>query len=153
MLRALGLVIAAASLQGVLSAGMSLRNPVHKGSLAARDTNTTSEFPVYTFTQPLDHFSNESTATFEQRYWVTTRHYTPGSGGPVFILDGGETRLVLLKLLAYRLLNKNDSGEDRIPYLDTGIVDILCKATGGLGLVLEHRYYGKQVLCERGDAD
>jgi hypothetical protein len=62
---------------------------------------------------------------FKQRYWVNKRHYKEGGGGPVIVLDGGET-----------------SGEDRIPFLDTGIVDILAKATGGVGVVLEHRYYG-----------
>ena len=36
--------------------------------------------------------------------------------------------------------------KDRLSFLDTGIVDILTNATGGLGVVLEHRYYGK--LCE-----
>lgn len=83
-----------------------------------------SEFADQWFTQPIDHFSN-STDTFEQRYWINTRHYTPGSGGPVIVLDGGET-----------------SGEDRILFLDTGIVEILTRATGGVGVVLEHRYYG-----------
>jgi len=32
--------------------------------------------------------------------------------------------------------------KDRLPFLDTGIVEILTKATSGLGIVLEHRYYG-----------
>lgn len=41
------------------------------------------------------------------------------------MLDGGET-----------------SGEDRLPFLDTGVLDILAEATGGLSIVLEHRYYG-----------
>jgi len=85
----------------------------------------TKEFTDQWFTQPIDHFSNSSD-TFEQRYWINTRHYTPGSGGPVIVLDGGET-----------------SGEDRIPFLDTGIVEILARATGGVGVVLEHRYYGE----------
>ena len=31
---------------------------------------------------------------------------------------------------------------DRLPFLDYGIVDILAEATKGLGIVLEHRYYG-----------
>jgi hypothetical protein len=82
-------------------------------------------FPVYTFEQPLDHFFNTTNATFGQRYWVSTRHYIPNSGAPVIVIDGGET-----------------SGEDRLPFLDTGIADILAKATGGVGVVLEHRYYG-----------
>jgi len=81
-----------------------------------------SEFAARYFIQPLDHFA-EIGHTFPQRYWVNTRHYV--KGGPIFVLDGGET-----------------SGEDRLPFLDTGIVDILANATNGLGIVLEHRYYG-----------
>ena len=61
-----------------------------------------AEFPAYYFQQPLDHFSNSS-ETFGQRYWLSTRHYTPEAPGPVFVLDGGET-----------------SGEDRLSFLDTG---------------------------------
>ena len=63
---------------------------------------------------------------------MSTRHYTPGTNKtvPVIVLDGGET-----------------SGEDRLPYLDTGIVDILAEATGGVGVVLEHRYYGTLLAC------
>lgn len=38
-----------------------------------------------------------------------------------------------------------NSFQDRLPFLDTGIVDILAKATGGLGVVLEHRYYGTSI--------
>ncbi|KAG1889287.1 serine carboxypeptidase S28-domain-containing protein [Suillus subluteus] len=91
------------------------------------DTDEPSEFPDQWFTQPIDHFA-DSSDTFKQRYWINTRHYTPGSGGPVIVLDGGET-----------------SGEDRIPFLDTGIVEILARATGGVGIVLEHRYYGKSI--------
>ncbi|KAJ8495194.1 hypothetical protein ONZ45_g12967 [Pleurotus djamor] len=56
------------------------------------------------------------------------KHYTPGSGGPVIVLDGGET-----------------SGEGRLQFLDTGIVEILARSTGGVGVVLEHRYYGESI--------
>ena len=75
------------------------------------------------FQQPLDHFSNSSD-TFLQRYWVNDRHYKPSFGKPtpVFVIDGGET-----------------SGADRLPFLDTGIAEILASATGGIGVVLEHR--------------
>ncbi|THH02794.1 hypothetical protein EW026_g112 [Hermanssonia centrifuga] len=95
----------------------------HGSTLTTRATDAT--FPQYNFTQPLDHFSNTG-FTFSQRYWVSDRYYTPG--GPVIILDSGES-----------------SGTERLPYLDTGIVDILANATGGLGIVLEHRYYGASV--------
>jgi len=85
------------------------------------------EFPEQFFEQPIDH-SDPSQGTFKQRYWVNARHYVHGSNGPVIVLDGGET-----------------SGEDRLPFLDTGIVEILANATGGVGVVLEHRYYGTSI--------
>lgn len=34
------------------------------------------------------------------------------------------------------------SGVGRLPFLQKGIVSILSRATGGLGVILEHRYYG-----------
>ncbi|TBU27201.1 peptidase S28 [Dichomitus squalens] len=88
-------------------------------------------FPEHWFEQPLDHFAEGKGAetgaeTWRQRYWVNTRHYVPGPDAPVFVIDGGET-----------------SGEDRLGFLDTGIADILAQATGGVGVVLEHRYYGE----------
>jgi hypothetical protein len=89
------------------------------------DSAERAPFTAQWFTQPLDHFSNSSHHTFRQRFWVNTRHYRPGAGGPVYVLDGGET-----------------SGEGRLPFLDTGIMEILAKATGGVSAVLEHRYYG-----------
>ncbi|KAJ4482389.1 serine carboxypeptidase S28-domain-containing protein [Lentinula aciculospora] len=95
------------------------------------------EFTAYWFEQPLDHFGNSTNDTFMQRYWINTRHYQPGTA-VVFLLDGGET-----------------NGEarlrgsiDRIPFLDTGIMEILARATGGLGVVLEHRYYGESIATK-----
>ena len=93
--------------------------------LVAAAAGPTVEFRPETFTQPLDHFYNSTDATFPQRFWVNSRHYKPRPGAPVIVIDGGET-----------------SGEDRLPFLDTGIADILARATGGIGVVLEHRYYG-----------
>ncbi|CAE6410327.1 unnamed protein product [Rhizoctonia solani] len=78
------------------------------------------------FEQPLDHFDKSVNSTFGQRYWVNKEYYEPG--GPVFVLDGGET-----------------SGEDRLPFLQTGVLAILANATKGLGIVLEHRYYGESI--------
>ena len=85
-------------------------------------SNATGGFPEQWFTQPIDHYCQDS-PTFKQRYWVNKRHYVPGSNGPVIVIDSGET-----------------SGENRLPFLDTGIAEILAKATGGIGVVLEHRY-------------
>lgn len=33
-------------------------------------------------------------------------------------------------------------GKDRLPFLDTASAAILAEATAGIGLVLEHQYYG-----------
>lgn len=77
--------------------------------------------------QPLDHFDSSNKVTFRQRYWYSLRHYKPSKGKPtpIFVLDSGET-----------------DATGRLPYLDHGILDILANATGGIGVVLEHRYYG-----------
>ncbi|KAG5653760.1 hypothetical protein H0H81_010847 [Sphagnurus paluster] len=69
-------------------------------------------------------------------YWVNDRHYNASVGGPVIVIDGGET-----------------SGEDRLPFLDTGIAEILAKATGGVGVVLEHRYYGASIPVDNFTTD
>jgi hypothetical protein len=79
---------------------------------------------------PVDHFHNESRyephsdATFKLRYWFDASHYKPG--GPVIILQGGET-----------------SGANRLPFLQKGIIAQLAQVTNGIGVVFEHRYYGK----------
>lgn len=62
--------------------------------------------------------------TFNLRYWFDASYYKPG--GPVFVLLGGET-----------------FGDDRLPFLQKGIVHQVIEATGGLGVIMEHRYYGE----------
>lgn len=77
----------------------------------------------------MDHFHNSSqyephsSATFDLRYWFDASHYQPG--GPVIVLQAGET-----------------SGAGRLTYLLKGILAKLAQATHGIGVVLEHRYYG-----------
>lgn len=78
---------------------------------------------------PIDHFHNESryephtNATFNLRYFFDASNYKPG--GPVIVLQSGE-----------------DDATDRLPYLQKGILAQLAQATHGIGVVLEHRYYG-----------
>lgn len=97
--------------------------------LTRRDIDPDSLYPAHNLSVPIDHFHNESAyephseGTFNLRYWFDATYYR--DGGPVIVLQGGET-----------------SGEDRLPYLQKGIVYQLAKATGGLGVILEHRYYG-----------
>ena len=95
------------------------------GADELEDLAAAPTFPQFNFTQPLDHFE-DTEFTFQQRYWVDDRYYK--SGGPVIVLDSGES-----------------SGQGRLPYLQQGIVQILANATSGLGIVLEHRYYGKSI--------
>ncbi|KAJ7160080.1 serine carboxypeptidase S28-domain-containing protein [Mycena filopes] len=92
------------------------------------ESNPIAGFKAQWFRQPVDHFSKTDNATYLQRYWINTRHYKADKGGPVIVLDGGET-----------------SGVNRLSFLDTGIVEILARSTGGVGVVLEHRYYGKSI--------
>lgn len=97
--------------------------------LSKRDYDPASLYPAYNLSVPVDHFQNESTYephssnTFELRYWFDATYYK--SGGPVIMLAGGET-----------------SGTDRLPFLQKGILQRLAQATHGIGVILEHRYYG-----------
>ncbi|KAG6816404.1 hypothetical protein H0H87_006208 [Tephrocybe sp. NHM501043] len=127
-------------LEKAQAAKVSKESPslVLQGTEATQGLRDTSEFDARWFEQPLDHFKKGSNHTFLQRYWVNDRHYIPGSGAPVIVLDGGETSGEVGVI--------SDSGvgvKDRLTYLDTGIVEILTRATGGVGVVLEHRYYGE----------
>ncbi|KAH7032739.1 peptidase S28 [Microdochium trichocladiopsis] len=93
------------------------------------------DYKEYFLQTPVDHFHNESkyephsNETFGLRYWFDAQYYKPG--GPVIVLAGGET-----------------SGAGRLPFLEKGIVYELTKATGGLGVILEHRYYGTSYPTE-----
>ena len=68
-------------------------------------------------------YEPHSSGTFNLRYWFDATYYKPG--GPVIVLQSGET-----------------SGVDRLEYLQKGILAQLSNATNGIGVVLEHRYYG-----------
>ncbi|KAI5919986.1 peptidase S28 [Camillea tinctor] len=89
-------------------------------------------YPEYNLTTPIDHFHNDSlyephsNGTFDLRYWFDAQFYKPG--GPVIVLASGET-----------------DGRGRLPFLEKGIVYQLAKATGGVGVILEHRYYGSSI--------
>lgn len=94
------------------------------------DFDLTLLYPERNLSVPIDFFHNETryephaNGSFNLRYWFDATYYKPG--GPVFVLLGGET-----------------SGEGRLPFLQKGIVHQVIEATGGLGVILEHRYYGK----------
>jgi hypothetical protein len=77
----------------------------------------------------VDHFHNDSlyephsSDFFNLRYWFDATYYR--AGGPVIVLQSGET-----------------DGTGRLVYLQKGLLHDLAVATHGIGVVLEHRYYG-----------
>ncbi|KAJ2695779.1 hypothetical protein H4R19_005812, partial [Coemansia spiralis] len=75
----------------------------------------------YYFDQMVSH-TDGSQATFKQRVFANADYYTPG--GPVYLLNSGETSA-------------------SPAYLTAGEPYTLAKATGGLLLIMEHRYYGE----------
>ncbi|KAL4892232.1 serine carboxypeptidase S28-domain-containing protein [Aspergillus ambiguus] len=87
-------------------------------------------YPAHYLSVPVDHFHNESRYEphsdehFPLRYWFDAQYYR--HGGPVFVIAAGET-----------------SGEDRFPFLSQGIVTQLAEKYHGIGVILEHRYYGE----------
>ncbi|XMA20160.1 hypothetical protein WAI453_012951 [Rhynchosporium graminicola] len=86
-------------------------------------------YPAYNIRVPVDHFHNDSLyephsdEKFNLRYWFDATYYK--DGGPVIVLQGGEI-----------------SGATRLRFLQKGLLHDLAVATNGIGVVLEHRYYG-----------
>ncbi|OLN81897.1 putative extracellular serine carboxypeptidase 4 [Colletotrichum chlorophyti] len=87
-------------------------------------------YKAFNLSVPVDHFHNDSSyephsnGSFPLRYWYDDRFYKPG--GPVIALASGGT-----------------SGEYCLGDLQKGIIAILAEATNGVGVILEHRYYGR----------
>ncbi|KZM27782.1 uncharacterized protein EKO05_0002469 [Ascochyta rabiei] len=116
---------------------VEVRNAKSRRSLYKRDDkpDLTLLYPEHNISVPIDFFHNDtryephSNGSFNLRYWFDDTYYEPG--GPVFVLLGGET-----------------DGADRLPFLQKGIVHQVIKATKGLGVILEHRYYGTSFPTE-----
>ncbi len=112
-----------------LKSGVAAPNLAHRQILSKRDVDPSTLYPAYNLSVPIDHFHNESmyephsSGTFNLRYFFDATFYKPG--GPVIVLESGE-----------------DDATDRLPFLQKGIVHQLAEATGGIAVVLEHRYYG-----------
>ncbi|EWC47482.1 hypothetical protein DRE_00450 [Drechslerella stenobrocha 248] len=112
--------------------GLKKRHEAFRAKLerrAAPNLNATIPYFERWFPQKVDHLGPPNNNTFNQRYWISTTFYKPG--GPVIVLDGGET-----------------SGAGRIKYMHTGIGRYLTEYLGGIGVVLEHRYYGKSYVTQ-----
>ena len=112
------------SLRSGVAPNLSSRHIISK-----RDVDPSTLYPAHNISVPIDHLHNESmyephsSGTFNLRYFFDATYYKPG--GPVIVLESGE-----------------DDATDRLPFLQKGIVHQLAQATGGIAVVLEHRYYG-----------
>ncbi|XP_056140106.1 thymus-specific serine protease [Lampris incognitus] len=74
------------------------------------------------FTQKLDHFNGADSRVWKQRYFVNDKFYR--SGGPVFLMIGGEGPAVLAWMVEGTWLT-------------------YAQKLGALCLMLEHRFYGQ----------
>lgn len=118
-------IITAQSCSAIVPSGQHADFSYNKAAAPA----AASSAQAYNFSVPVDHFHDDpqyephSDGMFDMRYFLETSFYKPG--GPVIVIASGET-----------------SAENRVPYLSNGIGSLLAKATNGLVLTLEHRYYG-----------
>lgn len=78
---------------------------------------------------PIDH-NDSSIGTYQNRYWVNEEHYT--SGGPVFVLDSGEST--------------GDSLAEHILFNSSTFFGSVLEEFHGMGLVWEHRYVKETVF-------
>jgi hypothetical protein len=97
---------------------------------ASKSVNSRAVEPPYIDPEyielPLDHFGSHP-GTFRNRYWVNARSYKPG--GPVFLFDKGE--------------GDAGPGSDFTLNYDGGFFKKLMDEFNGIGIVWEHRFYGK----------
>nr|POF12948.1 putative extracellular serine carboxypeptidase [Quercus suber] len=141
---ALAAIDTASALSNTLSGGRKTIHDLRRQVEAARrdssvrkrdDVDPTTLYTEHNFTTPVDHFHNETkyaphtNATFPLRYWFDAQFYKPG--GPVIVLQSGET-----------------GADGRLVFLQKGLLHELAEATNGIGVVLEHRYYGTSFPTE-----
>ncbi|KAJ2385316.1 Serine protease 16, partial [Coemansia sp. RSA 2559] len=90
-----------------------------EGASATGNQRLGTSSAVY-FSQKVDHFGSNS-STFKQLFYINSKEYVPG--GPIYLFNSGETPA-------------------SPSYLAAGEPYTLAKATGGMVIIMEHRYYG-----------
>ncbi|KAF1813543.1 peptidase S28 [Eremomyces bilateralis CBS 781.70] len=119
----------------------SIGNPIHQPNpdVGRRQSSTDSEEDIEeeSVALTLDHFGNgtiQGKQTFRNRFWVAESGYKPG--GPVFIYDNGESDAETGAM--FRLTGS------------TSFFKQLVDEFGGIGIVWEHRYYGRSLPVKIG---
>ncbi|KAJ2721759.1 hypothetical protein GGI07_003752 [Coemansia sp. Benny D115] len=92
-----------------------------QGAQRASEVRRQSLYQDYYFDQKVDHFGEQGNSTFKQRFYINGDSYVPG--GPIYLFNSGETPA-------------------SPSYLTAGEPYTLAKATGGMLIIMEHRYYG-----------
>ena len=88
------------------------------------DLKTNLKQEQYWFSQIIDHYNYQSSATWQQRYFVYNTYFDP-SVGPVILYICGEAECRGIS--------------------DQSYTARIAQETKGLVLSLEHRYYGKSL--------
>ncbi|KAF2075083.1 hypothetical protein CYY_003603 [Polysphondylium violaceum] len=94
-----------------------------KGAASDEVANSNPSNPLI-FTQTLNHFDDEDTRTFSQRYFINDAYYNYAKGGPVILYINGEGPVT------------------SAPSSSSDAVVIYAQALGACIVTLEHRYYG-----------
>ncbi|KAL4402592.1 serine-type exopeptidase [Malassezia pachydermatis] len=118
----------------------SLRN--HAGPRLLPDeaptpTPSNATYQLNTLEQPLDHFGSSTQTTFLQHYALWMDDFHAGSALRTKTPDGREIVPVFV----------HDTGESTLAqeaqHYNSTILKTLASKTGGIGIFLEHRYYGQ----------
>ncbi|CAA9961147.1 Serine peptidase family S28 [Pyrenophora teres f. maculata] len=119
----------AAALRAELGLGAD-GTPLESASIHRLTARDDPVVPTQYIELPIDHFGKNN-GTFLNRYWVNTAGYKPG--GPIFVYDMGETSEEVDPdiTLGPRLLN------------DNAVFKQLIHEFNGIGILWEHRGYGK----------
>ncbi|KAL8681477.1 MAG: hypothetical protein Q9186_002423 [Xanthomendoza sp. 1 TL-2023] len=123
------LLLLVVAVRSLTSKPLQKRVTLDSRHLRRRDVDPTALYTEHNISVPIDYFHNDtlyephSNGTFPLRYWFDASYYK--DGGPVIVLQSGET-----------------AGTDRLPFLQKGLLHQLAQATNGIGVILEHRYYG-----------
>ncbi|KAI3936842.1 hypothetical protein MKW92_026666 [Papaver armeniacum] len=115
------------SFESTASSNFQKSNPSFLGKFAQKIQQKPYQYETRYYTQTLDHFSFSDLPTFQQRYLISTNHWSgPKELGPIFFYCGNE-------------------GDIEWFASNTGFVWEIAPRFGAMVVFPEHRYYGKSM--------